>query len=328
LPLLPIRNAVLFPGTRATYHVGRKSSIALLETLAPGDTLGVFTQRDARQAEVDAPDLHEVGAVARVAEIEPADGGQYTISVEGTRRARLDQIVSHKPHLEGKVTILEDASADEPEALDLAARLVADLGPHASGLREAAGVHRTTPGRFADLVAAKLDLPIEDKIDVLSEPDVVARLRVLAERFAEYAKEDDGPSSKKERVLHTRVPAVLERELKRLAESLRVPVSNLVRAVLEDAVSVADAAGEGVEARLRRFAQNLEEERDRLKRRVQRDPLADVFAFQAVKLAMPATCAKCTKELKRGDTANLGMTEKPRTGGERVFVCDACLPTD
>jgi hypothetical protein len=139
---------------------------------------------------------------------------------------------------------------------------------------------------------------------------------------------DADSSSRKERVLHTRVPAVLERELKRLAESLRVPVSNLVRAVLEDAVAVADAAGENVEQRLKTFAKGLEEERDRLKRRVQRDPLSDVFAFQSVKLAMPASCAKCDKKLERGSSANLGLTDKPRPAGERVFVCDTCLPNE
>jgi hypothetical protein len=142
------------------------------------------------------------------------------------------------------------------------------------------------------------------------------------------AGEDDSASSKKERVLHTRVPAVLERELKRLADNLRVPVSNLVRAVLEDAVSVADAATENVENKLKTFAKNLEDERGRLKTRVARDPLGDVFAFQPVKLALATRCAKCGTDLKRGATANLGLTNEPRPGNERVIVCDACLPHD
>jgi len=140
--------------------------------------------------------------------------------------------------------------------------------------------------------------------------------------------DEDSSSTRKERVLHTRVPAVLERELKRLAENLRVPVSNLVRAVLEDAVNMADVATENVEQRLKNFADNLAQERGKLKRRVQADPLADVFAFQPVKLAATQACAKCEKELKKGETANLGLTEKPRPANERVFVCDACLPAD
>ena len=138
----------------------------------------------------------------------------------------------------------------------------------------------------------------------------------------------DDASTRKERVLHTRVPAVLERELKRLAETLRVPVSNLVRAVLEDAVAVADHASENVETRLKTFASSLEQERDKLKRRVMRDPLDGVVAFQPVKLAQAASCAKCKSELRRGETANLGLRDDDRPGAARVFVCDACIPAD
>ncbi len=142
----------------------------------------------------------------------------------------------------------------------------------------------------------------------------------------EEAAADPAPE-KKERVLHTRVPAVLERELKRFAENLRVPVSNLVRAILEDAVEAADAAGESVEGRLTRAAQQLGLGREKLKKRVMPDPLAGVFAFQAVTLAQPATCAKCRRELRAGERAHLGLTDSPpRSAQDRLLVCGRCLP--
>lgn len=145
---------------------------------------------------------------------------------------------------------------------------------------------------------------------------------------AEVVDEDEASSSKKERVLHTRVPAVLERELKRFAESLRVPVSNLVRTILEDAVSVADAATENVENRLKKAATQLEHKREVLKKKVATDPLENVFAFQEVKLAQPARCAKCQRELAKGERAHLGLSDPPpRSAAGRVFVCVACLPT-
>lgn len=74
--------------------------------------------------------------------------------------------------------------------------------------------------------------------------------------------ESDG-KTRKERVLHTRVPAVLEQELKRLAHSLRVPVSNVVRTILEDAVDAMDAAGRAAEGEIRSVAEKLAEERRR-----------------------------------------------------------------
>ena len=148
--------------------------------------------------------------------------------------------------------------------------------------------------------------------------------------FADYVEPalPEETWERKERVLHTRVPAVLERELKRLAESLRVPVSNLVRAVLEDAIAIADQAGGKVEERLKNVADDIETGRGKLRTRVLRDPLEGVIAFQSVKLAQPTECAKCEKTLKRGESANLGINEDPRLGAPRVFVCDDCLPND
>jgi hypothetical protein len=134
----------------------------------------------------------------------------------------------------------------------------------------------------------------------------------------------EGRDAKKERVLHTRVPAVLERELKRFADNLRVPVSNLVRTILEDAVTVADAATENVESRLKLAAKHLEKERERIRKSIEHDPLEGIVAFQDVVLAVPATCAKCGKDLPRGTKAQMGIGESP--GLPRRFVCQDCLP--
>lgn len=141
--------------------------------------------------------------------------------------------------------------------------------------------------------------------------------------------EDSKSSEKKERVLHTRVPAMLEQELKRFADNLRVPVSNLVRTILEDALQVADVASNSVEERLRRAAESIEHERTKLKQRVQReDPLARVFAFQEVTLAQPAQCAKCSTRLDAGARAFMGLTDPPANGrpAPRILACGACAP--
>lgn len=143
---------------------------------------------------------------------------------------------------------------------------------------------------------------------------------------AENAIEEEPRDDKKERVLHTRVPAVLEAELKRFAQNLRVPVSNLVRTILEDALEVADAAGDRVEERLRKAATQLQAERERLRKKIKPDPLADVYAFQEVTLAQPAACAKCDAPLDAGDRAHLGLVDPNVDGDARIFVCDACLP--
>jgi hypothetical protein len=123
-------------------------------------------------------------------------------------------------------------------------------------------------------------------------------------------------------VLHTRIPAVLEGELKAAAAALRVPVSNLVRAILEDAVALADRASEKVEDRLTRAARTVHDERDRLKARVASDPLRDVVAFQTVTMAAAGECARCRAEFRPGDEASLGVTNRP---GPARFVCATCV---
>ena len=157
--------------------------------------------------------------------------------------------------------------------------------------------------------------------DSRMQSGVSLRVDEPAEAEGEPARE-----ARKERVLHTRVPAVLERELKRFADNLRVPVSNLVRTILEDALSVADAATESVEERLRSAAERLEREREKLKKRMEHDPLEGIVAFQEVTLAVPAACAKCSETLPRGAKAHLGIGDVARAGEARVFVCQACRP--
>ena len=119
------------------------------------------------------------------------------------------------------------------------------------------------------------------------------------------------------------MPAVLERELKRFADNLRVPVSNLVRTILEDAVSVADAATENVEERLKKAAEHLEKEREKLKKRMEHDPLDGIVAFQDVTLAVPAACAKCAQRRCRAARARTSASATGRRAA--CFVCESCL---
>jgi hypothetical protein len=134
---------------------------------------------------------------------------------------------------------------------------------------------------------------------------------------------DEG-GRKKERVLHTRVPAVLERELKRFADNLRIPVSNLVRTILEDALRVADFAGSGIEQRLKSAKVP---ERGHLKQGVKSDPLAGVLAFQAITLAQPTACSTCGDPVARGSEAHLAVSGTSYRG-KNLIVCRACLPSE
>ena len=148
--------------------------------------------------------------------------------------------------------------------------------------------------------------------------------------------ERDTGSERKERVLHTRVPAVLEQELKRMAKSLRVPVSNVVRSILEDALLTVESVGRKAEGELHSAAERLARQRQELRRHREADtaegtdadradgsaaaaddPLAGVIGFSPIVLARDARCAVTGEELKAGADALMGVDERT---GRRVIV--------
>ncbi|MSP17330.1 MAG: hypothetical protein EXR73_12115 [Myxococcales bacterium] len=120
---------------------------------------------------------------------------------------------------------------------------------------------------------------------------------------------------RKEKVLHTRIPAALELQVKRLAEGLRVPVSNLVRNMIEDAITVAtrmrDSVGQPSTTARRAAADHAE--------------LAAVYGWQPLTLNTTAPCARCGRSMVPGDDALLGLTDRPQA--ERLFLCLDCRPT-
>lgn len=141
---------------------------------------------------------------------------------------------------------------------------------------------------------------------------------------APRAADERSDGARKERVLHTRIPAVLEHELKRFAENLRVPVSNLVRTILEDALAVADRASGRVEAELHAAARVASDTRDSLRTKLRpRSLLDEVFGFQPIVLAQETLCTGCGAPLASGASAWLGLREGP---GPRVIACAHCLP--
>jgi hypothetical protein len=86
--------------------------------------------------------------------------------------------------------------------------------------------------------------------------------------MAVKTKRGKNARTRKARVIHTRVPVELEKELKRFADKMRIPVSNLIRTILEDALSMAETASENVERELRTGAARLAHGRNVLRRKI------------------------------------------------------------
>src|SRR5215207_5979993 len=105
LPVLPIRNAVLFPGAVAPFDVGREKSVALVEDVdnLPAPVIAIFAQRDPSTDDPGKEDLHAVGCAARVLKALKHSSGNYSLILQGLTRIRLRDVTSNTPYLKAKI---------------------------------------------------------------------------------------------------------------------------------------------------------------------------------------------------------------------------------
>src|SRR5204863_8945894 len=109
LPILPIRNIVVFPGTVMPLNIGRAKSKSLLEEVMPGDKLiGVITQKTSDAEDPDLTDLYQVGVVANILKLFRLPDGNQSIIVHGLTRFRLSGLEKKEPFLLGRIEILEE----------------------------------------------------------------------------------------------------------------------------------------------------------------------------------------------------------------------------
>jgi ATP-dependent Lon protease len=230
LPVLPIRNAVLFPGAVAPFDVGREKSVALVEDVdnLPAPVIAIFAQRDPSTDDPGKDDLHHVGCAARVLKALKHSSGNYSLILQGLTRIRLDEMTQTGPYLKAKIGKLEEqnASDDEAEALSMSLRDIAkqviQLMPELP--REAGSLIDSiqAPGALADLVAANLDAPVDEKAQLLETIDVKDRIRKvlklltrqleilkMRERINSQIKEEMG-KNQREYVLRQQLKAIKE----------------------------------------------------------------------------------------------------------------------
>ncbi|NNE20894.1 MAG: endopeptidase La [Myxococcales bacterium] len=230
LPVLPIRNAVLFPAAVAPFDVGREKSVALVEDIENLDQpiIAIVAQRDPSTDDPDQGDLYPVGVAARVLKALKHSSGNYSLILQGLVRIRLEQVVTSEPYIRARVSRLEEPEAEdvESEALAMSLRdiakqviqLMPELPREAGSLIDSIQEH----GQLADLVAANLDAPVEEKSQLLETLDAKERIRKvlrlltrqleilkMRERINSQIKEEMG-KNQREYVLRQQLKAIKE----------------------------------------------------------------------------------------------------------------------
>src|SRR5882672_6654691 len=188
LIIIPLRNAVLFPGIMSPVTVGRPSSVAAAQEAARSERrVGFLLQRDPEKSELKPDDLHWVGTAGQVVRYITGAEGSHHLVVQGQSRFRVLEFLDGWPFMVARVAMVEtpEESSAEIEArfLQLKERAVEAIQLLPNVPDELAGVVQamTSPALLADMVANLLDVKNEEKQAVLESFDPKGRLdRVLA----------------------------------------------------------------------------------------------------------------------------------------------------
>jgi len=186
MPLLPLRDVVVFPHMVIPLFVGRPKSIKALETaMEAGKSIVLVAQKSAAKDEPSPEDLYDVGSIANILQMLKLPDGTVKVLVEGSQRARIHSIEDVKTHFTVQVTPIasEPDTDSETEAMrrtmiqqfDQYVKLNKKIPPEI--LTSLAGIDEA--GRLADTIAAHLPLKLEQKQEVLEMTSVKQRLEHL-----------------------------------------------------------------------------------------------------------------------------------------------------
>ena len=192
--IIPLRNAVLFPGHMVPITVGRERSVAAAQQAVRDQRqIGLLMQRNSEVAEPTPIDMHRVGAIANIVRYITGPDGAHHLVCQGDQRFQIIEFLTDWPFLVARVLRIPEPDAHSPEIearfLHLKAQTTEALQllPQAPEELQAAIQSVTSPAELADLAAAYMDFKPEEKQEILETVDVAARIekvsRILAHRI-------------------------------------------------------------------------------------------------------------------------------------------------
>jgi ATP-dependent Lon protease len=188
MPVLPVRDTVLFPGAVLPLTVGRESSLALVNALEGDEKLlGVVAQLDPRVEDPSAADLHKVGTLAKVHKTVKMPNGNVVIFLEGLQRIQITELITLRPYLRARVQAQPDTNAEMDAELEALQRNAQDLfrdvvshSPQLSDDLQSVAMNIDDPGRLSDFIAGTLpSLTTLVRQELIETPNVRKRLEAL-----------------------------------------------------------------------------------------------------------------------------------------------------
>ncbi len=186
LPILPLRDTVLFPNSFMPLAVARESSVRLIDqAVADGSPVGVFTQRDAAIEEPSQDDLYPIGTLTHIHKMFKLADGSLRLIVQGLTRVHLDSIVESDPYILAAVHAADETASDddqlEVDALQRNVKnnfqQVVSLSPLLSDDLQSLAANISDPGKLADFIVSSLTtIPTTTKQEVLETLDIRERM--------------------------------------------------------------------------------------------------------------------------------------------------------
>lgn len=207
LPILPLRNTVLFPGVVLPITVGRDKSIKAVNDAYKLDKLiGVLAQKDAEIEEPNPADLCSIGTVARIVKLIKMPDGGTTIIIQGKKRFELGQMLSEDPYFKASVKLLPDDVIPENENFDAYISTIKDLAAQIIQLSpnlptEASIILKNieNPSFLINFVSSNLNSDLSEKQSLLEIHDIhqrAERLIFILQRELQFAELKDKVATK------------------------------------------------------------------------------------------------------------------------------------
>jgi ATP-dependent Lon protease len=187
LPILPLRNTVLFPGVVLPITVGRDKSIKAVNDAYKTDKLvGVVSQKDSNVEEPVVSDLVDIGTVAKIVKLIKMPDGGTTIIIQGKKRFKTEEIITDEPYFKARITVLEDepvVNDNDFEAMvgsikELAAQII-QISPNLPSEASIILKNIENPAFLIHFVSSNLNSSLLEKQRLLEINNIKARAEVL-----------------------------------------------------------------------------------------------------------------------------------------------------
>ena len=216
VPMMPVREIVIFPQMMNPFIVGREASVrALEEALAGEKKIFLATQHDASVDDPRPDEIYQVGTLANIVQSVKLPDGNIKVLVEGSERAKVVQITSDEGFFRATVRVIPVKTEPSPQ-LEQAASRVTGLFEQYVKLSQSlnydtmiAAVRVDDPAKLADAIASNLQIPVEEKQELLEIGDSLERLNRIAEIL-----EAETEKLNVDRSINTRVKRQMERAQK------------------------------------------------------------------------------------------------------------------